>query len=78
MPYEFSEHEEELEPDAGGSRLGAPPRKHTGSAVLDPPVPPRKPLSPIPSIPISTIVKILSVFILLGIGVVTLFYMFKS
>jgi hypothetical protein len=78
MPYEFNERQEELEPNAGGSRLGAPPRKYTGAAVLDPPVPPRKPLSPIPSIPVSALLKIFVVLILLGIGVVAFFYMFKG
>ena len=78
MPYEFREHENELEPEAGGSRSGVPPRKHTGAAVLDPPVPPRKPLSPIPSIPVSTLLKILAVLILVGIGAVTLFYILKG
>ncbi|HXA56015.1 MAG TPA: hypothetical protein VNU84_01180 [Candidatus Acidoferrum sp.] len=78
MPYEFSEHEPELQPDAGGSRSGVPPRKHTGAAVLDPPVPPRRPLSPIPSIPVSTLLKILAVLILVGIGVAAFLYMFKG
>jgi hypothetical protein len=78
MPYEFTEYEDELEPDAAGSRRGSPPRKHSAAGVLDPPIPPRKPLSPIPSIPISALVKILAVLILLGIGVAAFLYMFKS
>jgi hypothetical protein len=78
MPYEFRRHEEELEPEAGGSRLGGPPHKHTAAGVLDPPVPPRKPPSPIPAIPPSVIVKIFAVLILLGVGAAVVFMFLKN
>jgi hypothetical protein len=68
MPYSFNPREEEPEPEAGGSRLGGPPRKYTAAGVLDPPVPPRKPPSPIPAIPRSTLIKIIAVVILLGLA----------
>jgi hypothetical protein len=35
MPYDFNPREEELEPQAGGSRRGGPPRKYTSAAVMD-------------------------------------------
>ncbi|HEX4546232.1 MAG TPA: hypothetical protein VH110_07700 [Candidatus Acidoferrum sp.] len=52
MPYEFSENERELEPQASSARGGGPPPKLTGIGILDPPVPPKKPVGPIPSIPV--------------------------
>lgn len=78
MPYEFKRREEDPEPEAGGSRLGGPPHKHTAAGVLDPPVPPRKPLGPIPAIPRSILVKIFAVLILLGIAVSTFLYFYKG
>ena len=42
MPYEFSEWEQEPEPQASFSRSGSPPRKHAGIGFLDPPGPPTK------------------------------------
>jgi hypothetical protein len=52
VPYEFSENERELEPQASSARGGGPPPKLTGIGILDPPVPPKKPVGPIPSIPV--------------------------
>jgi hypothetical protein len=72
MPYLFTPREEEPEPQAGGSRLGGPPRKHTAAGVLDPPVPPRKPPGPIPAIPRSMLAKIFAVVILLGLAAAAL------
>ncbi len=76
MPYAFEHHDEELEPEAGGSRLGGPPRKHTAAGVLDPPVPPRKPPSPIPTIP-RPLLRILAILILLGLAAGIIVYFWK-
>jgi hypothetical protein len=75
MPHTFQPREEEPEPEAAGSRLGGPPRKHTAAGVLDPPVPPRKPPSPIPAIP-HPIVKILALAFLVGIALTTILYFY--
>jgi hypothetical protein len=75
MPHTFQPREEEPEPEAGGSRLGGPPRKHTAAGVLDPPVPPRKPLSPIPGIP-RPIFRILTMAILIGIAAAIILYFY--
>jgi hypothetical protein len=69
MPHEFTRREEELEPQAGGSRSGRPPSKHTAAGVLDPPVPPRKPLSPIPDIHRSKLFRVLVALILIGLAI---------
>ena len=42
MPYEFTEWEQEPEPQASFSRSGSPPRKHAGIGFVDPPEPPKK------------------------------------
>jgi len=69
MPHEFTRYEDELEPQAGGSRSGRPPSKHTAAGVLDPPVPPRKPLSPIPDIYRSKPFRVLAALILIGAAI---------
>jgi hypothetical protein len=43
MPHDFSEWEEELEPQPSSARSGGPPRSSKGIGVLDPPGPPRRP-----------------------------------
>lgn len=50
MPYEFTEWENEPQPQSSSSRAGKPPRKWTVAAVLDPPLPAPKPQSLIPRI----------------------------
>jgi hypothetical protein len=67
MPYEFTEWEQELEPEASSRRAGGPPRKSTGIGVLDPPVPPKKPLGFIPGIPASLLLRILAGVLLIAI-----------
>src|SRR5580700_4739937 len=49
MHYEFTEWEQEPEPEASSSRIGGPPRKVTGIGILDPPLPPKRqsPLLPL-------------------------------
>jgi hypothetical protein len=76
MPYEFAPHEEDLEPEAGGSRLGGPPRKHTAAGILDPPVPPRKSPRPTPAIPRPAI-RIVAILILVGIAAAMIVYFWK-
>ena len=70
MPYEFTEWEQEPEPQASSSRAGGPPRKITGVGILDPPVPPKRqnPLLPIAG---SMFVRIFAAIILIGMVVVT-------
>ena len=70
MPYQFTEWEQEPEPQASSSHAGGPPRKITGVGTLDPPVPPksREPLFPIAG---SLFVRMVAVVILIGIVVAT-------
>ncbi len=66
MPYEFSEDEPELEPQASSTRGGEPPRKRTGAGVLDPALPPRPP-GAVPSIRTALFVRILAALLLAGL-----------
>jgi hypothetical protein len=70
MPYEFTEWEQEPEPQVSASRAGGPPRKTTVVGILDPPVPPKRqnPLTPIAG---SLFMRIFAAIILIGILVVT-------
>ena len=36
MPHEFAEYEDEPQTQSSSRRSGGPPRKHTGTGVLDP------------------------------------------
>ena len=76
MPHEFIRREEEPEAQAGGSRYGSPPGKHTAIGVLDPPVPPKKPISPTPAIP-RAIFKTLAVLVLAGLAFVAAVMIWK-
>jgi hypothetical protein len=67
MPHEFTEWEQEPEPQASSGRTGGPPHKSTGVGVLDPPVPPKKPLGFIPGIPASLLLRILAGILLVVI-----------
>lgn len=78
MPYDFSENEFELEPQASSAHGGGPPRKRSGIGVLEPPIPPKRPLSPIPSIPSSLLVRILAVMLLAGLAAATLMLLFSK
>jgi hypothetical protein len=40
MAYEYTEWDQQPEPEASSSRGGGPPRKNTGIGILDPPLPP--------------------------------------
>lgn len=62
MPYEFTEWEQEPEPQASFSRSGSPPGKHTGIGFLDPPGPPKQ-----PAIPWSALSRGFALLILLGL-----------
>jgi hypothetical protein len=66
MPYEFSEDEPELEPEASSRRGGDPPRKRTGTDVLDPDVPPEPP-GTVPSIPSALLIRVIAVLLLVGL-----------
>jgi hypothetical protein len=66
VPYDFSESEFELEPQASPARGGGPPRKLSGIGILDPPFPPKRPPGPIPSVPSSLFVRILAGLLLAG------------
>ena len=76
MPYEFTEWEEDPEPQTSSARSGCPPRKHTGIGILDPPGPPKEPLGFIPAIPWSSVMRGFALLILLGLafGVVALLF----
>ena len=65
MPYEFTEWEQEPDPQASFSRSGSPPRKHAGIGFVDPPEPPK-------NIPWSALSRGFALMILLGfiVGVV--------
>jgi len=67
MPYEFTEWEQEPEPQASSGHSTIPPRKFTAIGLLDPPVPPKKPPGPILNIPASTLVRILVILVLAGL-----------
>jgi len=78
MPYEFAENEDELDPLASAARGGGPPRKSTGIAVVDPPIPPKRPPGPIPAVPSSPFFRILAGLILTGIVVTLIFLLFAK
>ncbi len=78
MPYDFAENEDELEPQASSARGGGPPRKLTGTGVLDPPFPPKRPPGPIPTVPSSLLFRIFAGLLLLGIAVMTFFMLFAQ
>ncbi len=71
MPYEFAENPDELEPQASSARGGGPPRKLTGTGVLDPPFPPRRPPGPIPAFPTSLRFRILAGLLLAAFAALT-------
>jgi hypothetical protein len=75
VPYDFSEYESDLEPQASSAR-GGPPPKFTGIGVLDPPRPPKRPPGPIPSAPTSPLWRIAAVLLLAGLAAMTLFLLF--
>jgi hypothetical protein len=58
MAYEFTEWEQEREPQASSGHSVIPPRKFTGVGVLDQPVPPKKPPS--------ALLRILAALVLVG------------
>src|SRR6266850_1487871 len=76
MPYDFSEYEPELEPQASSARGSGPPRKFTSIGVLDPPRPPKRPLGPIPSAPTSLLWRIAAALLLAGLAPMTFFLLF--
>ena len=76
MPHEFTEWEQELEPQASSGRSGIPPRKFTGTGVLDPPVPPKRPIGPIPRIPASLVLRVLAGLVLAAIVASVVFMFF--
>ena len=76
MPYDFAENEYELDPQASSARGGGPPRKLTGSGVLDPPFPPKTPPGPIPTAPSSLLFRILAGLLLAGLTVMIFFLLF--
>jgi hypothetical protein len=78
MAYEFTEFEQEPEPQSSGARFGGPPRKLTGIGVLDPLVPPKRPPGPIPATPASLAIRILAGLLLVGLAAATLFLFFAK
>ncbi|PYT74122.1 MAG: hypothetical protein DMG39_04355 [Acidobacteria bacterium] len=66
MPYEFAKNEFELEAASSSARSGGPPRKATGTGILDPPVPPKRPHGPIAAAPTSLFFRVLGGLLLLG------------
>jgi hypothetical protein len=78
MAHEFIPHEQEPEPQASGSRLGGPPRKHTAAGVLDPPFRPKKPVPPTPAIPLSAIFRLFVILILVSLAVSVMLMLWKA
>ncbi len=76
MPYDFAENEYELDPQASSARGGGPPRKLTGTGVLDPPFPPKRPPGSIPTVPSSLLFRIFAGLLLAGIAVLTFLLLF--
>ena len=76
MPYDFAENEYELEPQASSARGGGPPRKLTGTGVLDPPFPPKRPPGSIPTFPTSLLFRIFAGLLLVAFAAATLFLLF--
>ena len=76
MPYEFTNNEFELEPEASSSRGGFPPRKNTAAGVLDPPFPPKRPPGPIPGARTPMVFRILAGLLLAGLAIVTSLLLF--
>jgi hypothetical protein len=77
MPHEFTEREDELEPQASGGHSVSPPRKRTAAGVLDPPFPPKKPLRPIPWIPLPVVIRFFAALILIGLALAMLMIFWK-
>ena len=67
MPYEFTEYDDDLEPQASASLGGGPPRKTTAAGVLDPPIPPRRPPGPLARIPAKWWLRTLTAIVLVAI-----------
>lgn len=67
MPYQFSEYEDDPEPQASASLGGDPPRKATVAGVMDPPIPPRRPPGPLASIPAQWWLRGIAAAVLLAI-----------
>ena len=76
MPYDFAENEYEPDPQASTARGGGPPRKLTGTGVLDPSFPPKRPPGPIPTVPSSLLFRILAGLLLAGFAVMIFFLLF--
>ncbi len=76
MPYDFAENDYELDPQASSARGGGPPRKLTGTGVLDPPFPPKRPPGSIPTVPSSLLFRIFAGLLLAGIAVLTFLLLF--
>lgn len=75
MAYEFTEWEQEPEPQASG-RSGGPPRKSSAIGMLDPPFPPKKPVGPIPGIPTSLWPRVFGGIALVALVVAILLMLF--
>jgi hypothetical protein len=67
MAYQYTEWENEPEPQASSSRSGGPPEKITGIGILDPPLPPanRTPGIPVGRIIATVILVLIAAAILL-------------
>lgn len=76
MHYEFYKDDPELEPQASSARGSGPPRKWTGTGVLDPPFPPKRPPGPIPADSTSLVFRILAGVLLAGLAAAILFFLF--
>jgi len=78
VPYDLAENEYELDPQASSARGGGPPRKLTGTGVLDPPFPPKRPPGSIPTVPSSLLFRIFAGLLLAGLAVTILFLLFAK
>jgi hypothetical protein len=76
MPYEFTDHEFELEPESSSARGGFPPRKNTAAGVLDPLFPPKRPPGPIPAAYASLFFRVLAGLLLAGLALATFAMLF--
>jgi len=76
MPYEFTEYEGDLEPQASSRLGGGPPRKVTAAGVLDPPIPPKRPPGPLASIPAKWWLRAFAAAVLVAIVAAILAFLF--
>jgi hypothetical protein len=79
MPHEFTEYEDEPEPQSSSAHGGSPGQL-TGAGILDPPVPPRRPRrppSPIPALGWPVWMRVCAAIALACFGILMLFALLR-